>query len=55
MKLLLIAALIFAFICAIRDKAYIELLESEIDMRDIIIKDYQDKSNKNQGGINESN
>ena len=55
MKLLLIAALIFALVCAIKDKSYIELLEAEINMRDIIIKDYQDKDNKNQGGLNESN
>ena len=47
MKLLLIAALLFAFICAIRDKNYIEFLESEIAIRDIVIKDYEDKNNKN--------
>ena len=45
--LLLIAALIFAFGCAIRDKSYIELLEAEILVRDIVIKDYQDQNSKN--------
>ena len=42
MKLLLVAELIFAFGCAIRDKSYIELLEAEILVRDIVIKDYHD-------------
>ena len=52
MKLLLIAALIFAFGCAIKDKSYIQLLEAEILVRDIVIKDYQDKDkNKKLGGI----
>ena len=55
MKLLLVVALIFAFGCAIRDRSYIDLLEAEILVRDIVIKDYQDKDNKNQGGLNESN
>ena len=47
MKLLLVAALIFAFGCAIKDKSYIQLLETEILVRDIVIKDYQDQNNKN--------
>ena len=50
MKILLIAALIFAFGCAIKDKAYIKILEEEIKARDIIIKNYMDQDNKNQGG-----
>ena len=50
MKLLLIAALIFAFGCAIRDKSYIQLLEAEILVRDTVIKDYQDQNSKNKGG-----
>ena len=40
MKLLLVAALIFALGCAIRDRSYIDLLEAEILVRDIVIKDY---------------
>ena len=47
MKLLLVAALIFALVCAIRDRSYIDLLEAEIVVRDIVIKDYQDQ---NKGG-----
>lgn len=50
MRLLLITALIFAFGCAIKDKSYIQLLEEEIEARDIIIKNYMDQDNKNQGG-----
>ena len=46
-KLLLIAALIFAFGCAIKDRSYIQLLEAEILVRDIVIKDYQDQNSKN--------
>ena len=42
----LIIALIVAFISASRDKNYIELLEAEILVRDLVIKDYQDKDNK---------
>lgn len=53
MKILLVAALIFAFGCAIKDRNYIQLLEAEILVRDLVIKDYQDKDNKNQGGLNE--
>ena len=47
MKILLVAALIFAFGCAIRDRSYIDLLEAEIVVRDIVIKDYKDQ---NKGG-----
>ena len=47
MKLLLVAALIFAFGCAIRDRSYIQLLEAEILVRDLVIKDYQDQNIKN--------
>ena len=48
MKILLVAALIFAFAFAIRDKSYIQLLEAEILVRDIVIKDYQDQNSKNK-------
>ena len=48
MKILLIAALIFAFGCAIKDRSYIQLLEAEILVRDIVIKDYQDQNSKNK-------
>lgn len=47
MKILLVAALMFALGCAIRDRSYIDLLEAEILVRDIVIKDYQDQ---NKGG-----
>ena len=47
MKLLLVAALIFALGCAIRDRSYIDLLEAEIVVRDIVIRDYQNKDDKN--------
>ena len=46
MKLLLVAALIFALRCAIKDKYYIELLQAEIEIRDMIIKDCYDKDSK---------
>ena len=46
MRLLLVAALIFALGCVIRDRSYIDLLEAEILVRDIVIKDYQDQNNK---------
>ena len=44
MKLLLVSELIFALGCAIRDRSYIDLLEAEILVRDIVIKDYQDQN-----------
>ena len=47
MKLLLVAALIFAFGCAIKDRNYIQLLEAEILVRNIVINDYQDQNIKN--------
>ena len=53
MKLLLVAALIFAFGCAIRDRSYIDLLEAEIVVRDIVIRDYQDQENKKIGEGND--
>lgn len=43
----LIIALLAALISASRDKSYIQLLEAEILVRDIVIKDYQDKDSKN--------
>ena len=48
MKILLVAALIFAYGCAIKDRNYIQLLEAEILVRDIVIKDYQDQNSKNK-------
>ena len=43
----LIIALLAALISASRDKSYIQLLEAEILVRDIVIRDYQDQNIKN--------
>ena len=45
--MLSVVALIFAFGCAIRDRSYIYLLEAEIVVRDIVIRDYHDQNSKN--------
>ena len=41
MKLLLVAALIFAYGCAIKDRNYIQLLEEDNYTKDVIIKDLE--------------
>lgn len=47
MRLLLIATMLLALLSAIKDKYYIELLQAEIEIRDIIIKDcYEEDSKK---------
>ena len=46
MKLLLVATILLALLSAIKDKYYIELLQAEIEIRDMIIKDCYDKDSK---------
>ena len=47
MKLILIFLLLIAFLNALKDKYYIKLLQEEIKIRDDIIKDLNNRGDKN--------